>query len=160
MKRHTKRPHALMKLVPSWILCYSDPSRAAWCEPEYKLTLRWCTTQTVPTNPRHRHNIYTQPVIQIHSNIDQKILFCSFSVSSWSTSMGDQYKTRSDPDDNLELAWQKITQQGLAYLLNHALAKELVSGWMLYIFYINETRDRMRTIQPTEPVWPMQPKWC
>lgn len=72
--------------------------------------------------------------------------------------MGDQYKLRSDPDDNLELARQKIAQQGLAYILSHALAKELVSGSLLYVFYINETRDMMRTIQPTEPVWPMQPK--
>lgn len=72
--------------------------------------------------------------------------------------MEDQYKSRSDPDDNLELARQKITQQGMAYLLSHALAKELVCGWLLYIFYINETRDMMRTIQPTESVWPMQPK--
>lgn len=65
---YQKASYALMKLVSSWI---------PWCEPENKLTLRWCTTQTFPTNPRHRHNIYMQLVIQIHSNIDQKILFCS-----------------------------------------------------------------------------------
>lgn len=78
------------------------------------------------------------------------------------------WKARIDADESLlelmMLAEQKLYGQGPSYLLallsyrlnfyvvNNALAEDLVSGWLRYILYINEGRDLLRTTQPSEPI--------
>lgn len=78
------------------------------------------------------------------------------------------WKARIDADESLleliMLAEQKLDGQGPSYLLallsyrlnfyvvNNALAEDLVSGWLRYILYINEGRDLLRTTQPSEPI--------
>ena len=75
---------------------------------------------------------------------------------------------RIDADESLQdltrLAAQKLEGHGPSYLLallshrlnfyivNNALAEDLVSGWLHYIVYINEARDMLRTTQPSEPI--------